>query len=815
MDTFWQDLKYGIRMLAKSPGFTAIAILTLALGIGANTAIFSVVNAELLRPLPFRDSSRLASVATSNARTHSTSGAMSYPDFLDLQAQNQVFVKMAAYTDGSFTLTGVAQPAHIVGSSVSASLFDVLGVAPELGRTFLPDEDQPHHHAVIISHQLWVARFAGDPHIIGREITLDKNAYSVVGVMPPSFQYPLQRKTSTLWTTMAPLLESADNQPTIAQERGAHFLRSIARLKPGVSVKQAQAGMDVIMASLSKQYPDTNKHWGAHVVSEQYRMTRSIRPALFLMMIAVGFVLLIACVNVANLLLARATARAREIAIRAALGAGRNRLVKQLLTESFLLALIAGGLGLLLARWGSEILVRMSAEQLPRSSEIHVDGPVMAFTLGIAVLTGVLFGLAPALHVSHANIVDSLKEGALSTTASKARFGLRSSLVVVEMALALVLLVSAGLLIRSLMRMQQVNPGFDAQNVMTASIDVPDAKYSDPQKAEFFRILIPKLGALAGVQSAAAVYPLPMSGDEMRTTFEIEGRPVPQSEEPASSLRDVTPNYFATMRIPLLQGRDFDARETAQSGPVVIVNEALARQYFPGESALGKHIKPGISSGPGEPLLREIVGVVGNVKFSDLTSEWMPESYLPSAQLPFGSMTLVTRSAQDPHGVAKMLKATVQSMDPDIPTYAEKAVEEYLDGALSVPRFNTSLLALFAALAMLLTSVGLYGVISYSVVQRTHEIGIRMALGAKPRDMMSLIVGQGLRLGLLGVGIGFVVALGLTHFLSSLLFGVTATDPLLSFAGVIFLLLVVVMMACYVPARRAMRVDPMIALRHE
>jgi putative ABC transport system permease protein len=814
MDNFLQDLKYGIRMLAKSPGFTAIAILTLALGIGANTAIFSVVNAELLRPLPFRDSNRLASIATTNSRTHSTAGAMSYPDFLDLRAQNQVFENMAAYTDGSFTLTGVDQPAHIVGSTVSASLFDVLGVTPELGRTFLPDEDQAHHHAVILSHELWKARFAGDPQIIGRTIALDKSAYTVVGVMPASFRYPLQRQTSTLWTTMSPELETTDNSPAMAQQRGAHFLRSIARLKPGVSVTQAQAAMDAIMSSLGKQYPDTNKYWGAHVVSEQDRMTRTIRPALFVMMIAVGFVLLIACVNVANLLLARATARTREIAIRAALGAGRNRLVRQLLTESFLLALIAGGIGLLLAMWGSEILVRMSPEQLPRTSEIHVDGLVMAFTLGIAILTGVLFGLAPAMHVSHSSIVDSLKEGALSVTAGKGRFGLRSSLVVVEMALALVLLVSAGLLIRSLVRLQQVNPGFDPKNVMTATIDLPDAKYSDPKKAEFFRNLIPKLQALPGIESAAAIYPLPMGGDEIRTTFQIEGHPVSKSDEALTSLRDVTPNYFATMRIPLLQGRDFDGREEAKSTPVVIVNEALVRQYFPGGNALGQHIKPGISVGSDEPVMREIVGVVGNVKFSDLTTEWMPETYIPAAQLPFGSMSLVTRSTQAPGGVGKMMTETVQSLDPDMPTYSSKTIEEYLDGTLSVPRFNTVLLALFAGLAMVLTAVGLYGVISYTVAQRTHEIGIRMALGAKPKDMLRLIIGQGMKLGLIGVAIGFALAIGLTHFISSMLFGITATDPV-AFAAVIFMLLAVVVMACYVPARRAMRVDPMIALRHE
>ncbi len=814
MDKFLQDLKYGIRMLAKSPGFTAIAILTLALGIGANTAIFSVVNAELLRPLPFRDATRLVSVASTNSRTHAAAASLSYPDFLDLRAQNQVFENMAAYTDGSFTLTGIDQPAHIVGSSVTASLFDVLGVTPELGRTFLPDEDQPHRHSVILSHELWTSRFASDPHVIGRSIQLDKSAYTVVGVMPASFRYPLQRQTSTLWTTMAPLLESSDGVPSLGEQRGAHFLRSIARLKPGVTVPQAQAALDVITTSLAKQYPDTDKYWGAQVVAEQDRMTRTIRPALFVMMIAVGFVLLIACVNVANLLLARATARTREIAIRAALGAGRNRLIKQLLTESFVLALIAGGIGLLLAMWGSEILVRLSPEQLPRISEIHVDGWVMAFTLSLAMLTGFLFGLAPAMHVSHSSIVDALKEGALSVTASKERFGLRSSLVVVEMVLALVLLVSAGLLIRSLVRLQQVSPGFDPQNVMAASIDLPDAKYPDANKAEFYRNLLPKLQALPGVQSAAAIYPLPMGGDEIRTTFQLEGRPVSKSEEPVTSLRDITPNYFSTMRIPLLQGRDFDARDDAKSTPVVIINEALAQQTFPGENPIGKHIKPGISVGPGEAAMREIIGVVGNVKFSDLASEWLPESYVPVAQLPFGSMTLVVRSTQDAHAVVKMMTETVQSMDPDMPAYAPKTVAEYLEGTLSVPRFNTVLLALFAGLAMLLTAVGLYGVISYSVAQRTHEIGIRMALGAQPRDILKMVMVQSGRLIAAGVVAGIAFALILTRMMESLLYGVSSADPA-TFAGMSVFLAAVAFFACYIPARRAMRVDPMIALRYE
>src|SRR6202451_238298 len=496
METLLQDIRYGIRMLAKNPGFTTIAILTLALGIGANTAIFSVVNAELLHPLPFRDSGQLVRVASANAKMHTVSGAVSYPDFADWRAQNHVFQEMAGYVDSSFALTGIEQPAHLQGASVTAGMFNLLGASPELGRGFQPEDDEPHHHVVILSHGLWKERFGGDPQIIGRVITLDNSAYTVVGVMPANFHYLLQRETPALWSSFSPLRESTTDSPTMADERDAHFMRVIARMKPEVTVAAAQTNLDVITASLAKQYPDSNKYFSARVVSEQEELTHSIRPALFVMMVAVGFVLLIACVNVANLLLARATSRAREIAIRSALGAGRNRLIKQLLTESFVLALIAGGIGLLLAMWGSEILVRLSPEQLPRISEIHVDGWVMAFTLSLAMLTGFLFGLAPAMHVSHSSIVDALKEGALSVTASKERFGLRSSLVVVEMVLALVLLVSAGLLIRSLVRLQQVSPGFDPHNVMTASVDLPDAKYTDAKKAQYFKDLIPQLKAL-------------------------------------------------------------------------------------------------------------------------------------------------------------------------------------------------------------------------------------------------------------------------------------------------------------------------------
>ncbi len=813
MGTLMQDMRYAIRMLSKNPGFAFIAVLTLALGIGANTAIFSVVNAELLRPLPFRDSGSLVSVATANSRMHSSNGSTSYPDFMDWRSQNQVFENMAAYTGATFTLTGQVNPAHLEGASVSSDIFDLLGVSPELGRTFQPGEDEPNHHVVVISDHLWKQQFGGDPGIIGRSITIDNDGYTVVGVMPANFRYPLQREPEAIWSTLSPLNETTDNSPPMVQHRGAHFLTCIARLKPGVTLAQAQAAMDVIASSLSKQYPDTNKYMNVHLSSLQDRLTGSIRPALLVMMIAVGLVLLIACVNVANLLLARATTRGREIAIRTAMGAGRIRVVRQLLTESLLLAIVAGVLGAALAVWGSDVLVRWSPENLPRVGEIHIDGWALAFTAGLSLLTGILFGLAPALQSTHSNIVEALKEGSLSMTAGRSRHGLRSSLVIVEMALALILLVSAGLLIRSLIRLQEVNPGFDPHNVMTASLDLPDAKYSDPKKAEFFRELIPRLQAIPGVQSAAAVYPLPMSGDEIRTSFQIEGRPVAKSDESHTSIRAVTPNYFATMRIPLLQGREFTERDDASATKVLIVNQAFAQQFFPGENPIGKRILAGIANA-GEPPMREIIGVVGNVKFEDLTTEFSPESYIPYGQLQFGSIAIVVRSSKDPEGLAKPIASAVQSLDKDLPTYAPKTVEQYLDGTIAVPRFNTFLLAIFAALAMVLTAVGLYGVISYTVAQRTHEIGIRMALGAQPGDMMRLVVGQGMRLALFGVGVGLVAALGLTRFLSSLLFGVSSTDPV-SFAAVVAMLFAVVLLACYIPARRAMRVDPMVALRYE
>jgi putative ABC transport system permease protein len=814
MQSLLQDIRYGVRMLTKNAGFTAIAVLTLALGIGANTAIFSVVNAELLRPLPFHDPGRLVSVDVTNSRTGWKSGNADYPDFEDWRSQNQVFEKIAAYYDNKLTLTGVENPAHLEGEVVSADLFTLLGVTPKLGRTFLPVEDEAGHNVAILEHQFWKQQFGGDPGIIGHTILLNNRAYTVVGVMPAGFEFPLQRKPVSLWTTFSADQSTDDNTPPLTKQRGAHWLKVIARLKPGVSIAQAQAAMDVISNGLAKQFPDTDKYFGVQLEFEREKITSAIRPALLILMAAVGLVLLIACVNVANLLLARATTRGREIAIRSALGAGRKRVVRQLLTESMLLAGLAGCFGVLIAAWGNGLLARLVPQDLTRSGEIQTDSWVLAFTAGISLLTGLVFGLAPALQISRSNLVDALKEGSLSTTAGSLRHHLRSSLVVVEMAVALVLLVSSGLLIRSLARLQNVNPGFDAHNVLAADVDLPDQKYTNAKQDQFARELMRKLAALPGAESVAGVFPLPMAGAELQTNVTIEGRPVPESEEPHSNLFSVTPDYFRTMKIALLKGRDFTPQDGPGTSPVVIVNESLARQFFPGENPIGKRIRPGISVDEKPSRMREIVGVVADVKIKNLTSEWTPTYYVPQAQIPIGRLTVVIRSAGNPDALARPMAETVHSIDPDLPTYNVKTVEEYLDGTVAIPRFNTLLLGIFAGLALVLTAIGLFGVISYSVAQRTHEIGIRMALGAQPGEMMRLVVEQGVRLALFGVGLGLIAAFAFTRFLSSLLFGVTATDPL-SFAIVVVTLLAVVLLACYVPARRAMSVDPMVALRYE
>ncbi|MEK6301903.1 MAG: ABC transporter permease [Acidobacteriota bacterium] len=808
METLFQDLRYGARMLLKQPGFTLIAVIALALGIGANTAIFSVVNAVLLTPLPFAEPDRLTIVYETNLQRGSTRSPASYPNFADWRDQNHAFERMSSYHLADFILTGEGDPALIQGAVVNADLFPLLGVAPILGRSFLPEEDKPGDtgRVVMLSHRLWQTRFNADPNMPGRSLVLDGKHYTVAGVMPAGFQFPIGSDPVELWSTAAIDFE-------MFAQRGAHYMQVIARLKPDVTLAQAQAEMDGIAGNLEQQYPDENSHRGVNLVPALESMVGDVRPALLILLGAVGCVLLIGCANVANLLLARATTRHKEMAIRVALGASRWRVVRQLLTESVLLSMTGGALGLLMAMWGTDVLVSLSKNDLPRAGQIGLDGRVLGFTFLVSILTGVIFGLVPALHSSKTELTESLKEGGRGSTEGARRNRLRAVLVVGEVAIAIVLLAGAGLLIQSLRRLQQVDPGFNPRNILTFSIGLPSVKYKPEQQIDFYRELMVRIGSLPGVRSASAGYPLPMGGDRMRVTFETEGRPIAKGDLPATEIRTIGLDYFKTLGIPVTNGRDFTERDDKRAPAVVIVNEAFARQFFPGEDPIGKLIKPGITADDEHPTMREIVGVVGNVKHLRLSAEADPEAYEPHAQLTFDMAVLVKTDA-DPHSIAGAVQGELMAMDKDLPAYNFRTLDEYLSASVAQPRFITLLLAVFAGLALLLTAVGLYGVMSYSVNQRTHEIGIRMALGAGRGDVLKLVVGQGMVLTAIGVVVGLGGAFFLTKLLESLLFGVTATDPA-TFAAIALLLAGVALAACFVPARRAAKVDPMVALRYE
>ena len=817
MDTLWQDLRYGLRMMAKNPGFTIVAVLALTLGIGANTAIFSVIDAVILRPLPFASSDRLVAVWSTNTQRGISRNSASYPDFIDWRSQSRSFDGMAAWHDSDFTLTGSGDPAHLYGVVVSPGLFPMLGASPLLGRNFLPEEEDPGKakiHPVILSHFMWQGRFSSDPNVIGKNITLDGLPFTIVGVMPAGFQYPIQAKNADLWMAIVMDGITTDGSPSYMTMRGSHYLHVTGRLKPGVKLSRAQAEMDTISSSLSRQYADTNKYRGVKLETELDRMVGDVRPALLILFGAVGCVLLIACVNVANLLLARATSRQKEIAIRSSLGAGRMRIVRQLLTESLLLSFLGGALGLILAWWGTDALLALGPANVPRLSGIHLSGRVLGFTALASLATGFFFGLLPALHISRSGLAETLKEGGRGSTEGVLRNRMRSALVVAEVALALVPLIGAGLLIQSFVRLSRVKPGFDAHNVLAVTIGLPDARYDLAHQAAFFEQLLQRTRALPGVRSAGAVEPLPLSSDDIQVSFTIEGRPVAKSEEPSTNYRDVTPGYFQTMHIPLLQGRDFTAQDNSKSPAVIIVNQTFAKTFFPNENPLGKRIQPGMSVGPGTKVMREIVGVVGDVHHRGLNIEAGPEAYEPESQMPFDGMIMVVRTDNDPRSDIASIREQVRALDKDLPVYDSKLMEEYLSASVAQPRFNTLLLGIFAVVALLLAAVGLYGVMSYSVVQRTHEIGIRMALGAQQKDVMQMVVGQAFRLTLTGTVMGLAGAWAATRLMSSLLFGVSASDPT-TFAGVALLLGTVSLLACYVPARRAMQVDPMVALRYE
>jgi predicted permease len=817
--TLLQDIRYGLRMLRKAPAFTAIALITLALGIGANTAIFSIVNAVLLRPLPFPESDRLMFLTSSFERQANVSRpfAVSYPDFFDWRTQAKSFTGMASYHGDSFTLTGLEQPLHVTGATVSGEFFSVLGTQPFLGRGFTRDEEKPGTRVVVLSHELWKSVFHGTHDIIGRSITMDKQSYTVVGVMPPGLVFPMDADPPRLWRTFAPEAETSDpKEPPATAGRGAHFLFVVARLKPGVPIEQAREEMNVTARALAAQYPDTNKKFPAVTLMSQLdHLVGNTRPRLVMLLVFVGVVLLIASLNVANLLLVRASKRSREIAVRAALGAKQLRVVRQMLTESVVLAVGGAALAIPIAFWSLQIFIKLNADNLPRIQSAGLDGTVLGFTAAIALMTSIVFGLVPALRASKPNLTEFLKEGR-GTTGGTSHQRLRSALIVVETTFGLTLLVGAGLLLRSFHRLLSVDAGMDPRNVLTLTFDLPEKKYSEQQQFDFYRQLLERTATLPGVVSSAAVTPLPLSGNNAIITFQIQGREVAKSEAPSADIKVVSPGYFRTLAIPLVSGRDFNDHDDAKSPGVVIVNQEFARRYFPNENPIGKRITPGASN-HGDPQPREIVGIVGNVKSRRLDSDTITEYYIPDSQLNFGSMTVCLRTSVDPHTLTPAVRSMVSSMDPDLPLYDIKTMEEYLATSVATPRFHAMLLEAFAGLALLLTAVGLYGVIAYAVAQRTHEIGVRITLGATRSTVLRMVLKSGLQLTAIGIASGVALSLVAARYLtslSSLLFGVKATDAL-TFAAVIGIVTLVSLLACYIPAYRASKVDPMVALRYE
>jgi putative ABC transport system permease protein len=813
MQTFLQDVRYGLRMLTKKPVFTIIGVVTLALGIGANTAIFSVVNAVLLRPLPYVEADRL--VMPWGTRTDPQERTnVSYPDFVDWQAQTQTLEHIVAYNSaGALLREGDGDPQAISGAAVSADLFQLLKVTPVVGRSFTRAEDQSNAAPVVVlGYELWQKRFNADPKIAGKQIRLGSTSATVLGVMPADFRFPA---TATKTEFLRPLASTLGDR---TQRRSSYSLRVVARLKPGVTASAAANEMRAIGVQLEQQYPDEGFRLGARFISLHDAVTWGSKTPLLVLLGAVGFVLLIACANVANLSLARASARHREMAIRAALGAGRLRVIRQLLTESLLLSVLGGTLGLLLAWWGLQFLLAQSPLDLPRVKDVGLDINVLLFTAGISVLTGVIFGLAPALQASRIDLQHSLKEGGRNATGGVLSNRVRAVLVVVEVALSLVLLVGAGLLGRSFLLLSEVRPGFEPERVLTTDLSLAKSKYPRPEQQQAgFAEIVSRAAAIPGVESAAMIYPLPLSGDSNSGTFLIAGRPAPRNEDkPTASHRVISPDYFRTLNIPVSRGRPFDARDHQHAPPVLIVNETFARRYFAGTEALGQHII--IEGELGDNVLpppREIVGIVGDVRHESLDAVSGPEYYVPYTQAPAAFMSLVLRSANDnPAGLATSLREVIKQMDKDQYVAAIQPMTKLVTEAVARRRFNAMLTGLFAVVALVLASIGIFGVLNYTVAQRTQEMGLRVALGAQTRDVLQLVLGQGARLILLGLALGLVVSFALTRVLAGMLFGVTPTDPV-TFVAVSLLLAGVALLACYLPARRATKVDPLVALRYE
>ena len=807
MDTLSQDIRYAFRRLLKSPGFAAVVILTLGLGIGANSAIFSVVNGVVFRALPYPQPDRLVRLFQVG-----DDGAMSVftpMNYLDVQAGMRALESSAAFTGAGFTLTSDGEPERVEGAAASASFFDVLGVKPALGRGFLPDENQPGKtHVAVISHGLWTRRFNADPRILGRSILLNSESHTVVGVMPEGFSYPTKRD---VWTPL-----EYDTQFT-QQSRGAWYLSILARLRPGATVEHAVTEIAAIGRRLEAEFPATNLNVKMTAQGLHSYVTGDIKPKLLVLLAAVGFVLLIACANVANLLLARAAARESEIAVRAALGAGRGRLVRQLLTESVVLAIGGGLLGLLLAVLGTKLLLSLQPAGIPRLDVVRVDGAVIAFTACVAIATGVLFGIIPAFQATRGDLVSSLKEGGKGALAGRRAGRMREGLVVAEIALAVMLLAGAGLLMRSFARLQSVNPGFRASQSLTFRTALPAAAYrGEPERASFYQQALERVTRLPGVTSAGAISALPLSGSSFGFTFTIEGDPPPRpGEEPGMQTRVVTPDFFKSMGVPLLRGRGFTAADNAAAPQVVLLSEAAVTRYFPSTNPIGRRITLGWGRGPGRPRNGgEVVGIVGSVKQFGLDEAEQPEIYIPHAQTPMAGMTFVVHTAVEPTTLADAVRREVRALDPSLPVTALEPLETVVARSISQPRFYMLVLGIFAAVALVLASIGIFGVVSYAVSQRTREMGIRIALGASRERVLGMVLGNAMRVAVIGVVVGLISAIILSRTLASLLFDLSPTDPI-TYAAVGVGLSLVALLASYLPAWRATRVDPVVALRAE
>jgi putative ABC transport system permease protein len=807
MDSLWKDLRFGVRTLLRSPAVTALALLTLALGIGANTAIFSVVSGVLLEPLAFPRPDELVVVIDSAPKLGFPQFGASPPNFKDWREQNQVFSSLDAMARGRFTLTAKgAQPQAVAGAEVTGDFFRTLGVRPHLGRLLAPADDRPGGERVaVLSHELWHRRFGGDPGIVNRRITIDGRAHTVVGVAPPALKFPRQ---SELWVPLA--LDFSKSS------RGAHYLSVVGRLKPGVSLERAQADLSAIARRLELQYPAQNTDWGVVLTRLRDVMVRDIRPALTMLQRAVWVVLLIACANVANLLLARMGSREREIAVRTALGAGRLRLARQIIAESVILFAAGGALGLLVALWGTRTLIALNPDAIPRAEGIGIDARVLVYTLLISVATGVVFGLVPALSAIGGRLSGALKEGGRAMAGGRRGNLVRDVLVIGEVALALMLLVGAGLLIQSFARLQSVDPGFKPRGVITAQVSLPAVKYpDDPRQAVFFQHALERIRSLPGVQHAASIYPLPLSsGSGFQLSFVVAGRPVPKpGEEQSAHVRFISPDYFRTMEIPALKGRAFTEQDGIDDQRVAVVNREMASRIWPGADPLGQRLTFGDPTQPTAKWMT-VVGVVGDVRGSNLGNESEMELYCSQYQNPSSEAALVVRTAADPLSLVAPIRRALQEIDGDLPLDKVQTMEQVVSSSLAQNRVKTVLLGIFAALALVLAAVGVYGLVSFSVAQRTHEIGIRIALGARRVEVLEMIIRQGMKLIAIGLAVGLGGAFASSRLLADQVYKVSVVDPL-TYIGVPVVLTAVALLANWLPARRATRVDPLAALRSE